>query len=363
MGFFTGRETEDGYEPSMLHRWLMPELSGNTINGLGETTVRRPTLVYHRMEAPHPWRKVNMLFGLRVMTRPGLLLRVFSSKAISKATRQSPVAPKKKNLTPEMAAAKVKELGFSLGADKIGICEIRPEWVLEGEEVTEKYAIIVASRMNYYGMRHAIEGDFLGSVKEVMDIYIQGQRRVTQMASWIQEQGWAARGYGNSDSTPMLIIPHAIEAGLGELGKHGSLINKELGAMFRLAYIVTDMPMAIDEPIDDGVDEFCLSCQKCTVECPPNAISDQKQMVRGVEKWYVDFDKCIPYFNDKFACGVCMTVCPWSLPGAGLNISKKMLKRRTKQQYDTGRQAGNDDQATRADDGHGRSDADYGRVA
>ena len=330
MGLFTGRMADGRYEPSLLHGFLAPEISGNEINGRGESEVRRPTLVYHRMEESHPWRKVNLLFGLRVMMQPSLAARMIASKAMVAANKPAPVNPSRKSMTPAAAAQKVKELGFSLGADKIGICKVRPEWILEGEEVPERYAIIIASRMNYYGMRRSLAGDFMSSVKEVMDIYIQGHRRSLQMVSWIQEQGWPARGYGNADSTPMLIIPAAIEAGLGELGKHGSLINKELGAMFRLAYVVTDMPMEVDAPIDDGVDDFCLRCQKCTVECPPNAISNHKQLVRGIEKWYVDFDRCVPFFNDKYSCGICIAVCPWSLPGAGMNISRKMLKRRAK---------------------------------
>ena len=45
-----------------------------------------------------------------------------------------------------------------------------------------------------------------------------------------------------------------------------------------------------------GADDFCKTCQVCTNACPPGAIMEKKQMVRGVERWYVDFDKCIPYF-------------------------------------------------------------------
>lgn len=43
MRFFTGVETAEGYEPSTLHRWLLPKVSGNAINGLGERTKRHPT--------------------------------------------------------------------------------------------------------------------------------------------------------------------------------------------------------------------------------------------------------------------------------------------------------------------------------
>ena len=31
-----------------------------------------------------------------------------------------------------------------------------------------------------------------------------------------------------------------------------------------------------------------VSCQICTNACPPGAIVENKQMVRGVERWYVD---------------------------------------------------------------------------
>ncbi|MFP5226493.1 MAG: hypothetical protein ACLGXA_02605 [Acidobacteriota bacterium] len=92
----------------------------------------------------------------------------------------------------------------------------------------------------------------------------------------------------------LLLIPPAIAAGLGELGKHGSLISPRFGAGVPLAGITTDMPLLSPAPQRFGADEFCAHCQVCTQACPPGAITPRKQMVRGVERWYVDFDKCIP---------------------------------------------------------------------
>ncbi len=74
-----------------------------------------------------------------------------------------------------------------------------------------------------------------------------------------------------------LHIPIAIAADLGELGKHGSLISKESGSNFRLTSVVTDLPMAVDQPVDIGVDDVCLRCRACTAACPPRGISDEKQ--------------------------------------------------------------------------------------
>ena len=117
-------------------------------------------------------------------------------------------------------------------------------------------------------------------------------------------------------------------AGLGQLGKHCSLIIKEHGSNFRLAAVLTDLPLATDAPVDIGVDELCTSCRRCTLDCPPDAIVDDKQIVRGVEKWYVDFDKCIPYFAMTEGCGICIEVCPWSEPGRRGGWSETLLAKR-----------------------------------
>jgi ferredoxin len=51
--------------------------------------------------------------------------------------------------------------------------------------------------------------------------------------------------------------------------------------------------------------------------------------VRGAEKWYVDFDKCIGYFNETNGCGICIAECPWSRPGVAPRLAEKLGRRRT----------------------------------
>ena len=161
----------------------------------------------------------------------------------------------------------------------------------------------------------------------IMDGYRRACFTSTELAERIRGLGWNALAASNvgADTAELLHVPLAIEAGLGQLGKHGSLITKEFGSNVRLATVLTDMPMVYDEPVDIGVDDFCARCQICVTNCPPQAIFDSKQMVRGEEKWYVDFDKCVPYFASNNSCGICVAVCPWTEPGRGETISLKMM--------------------------------------
>ena len=124
------------------------------------------------------------------------------------------------------------------------------------------------------------------------------------------------------------MIPPALACGFGELGKHGSIINPELGASFRLSAVLTDAPFEPTPAREHGIDAFCQSCRICEDACPPEALSPDKQMVRGTRKWYVDFDKCLPFFNQTHGCAICIAQCPWSRPGVGLNLAAKLAQKR-----------------------------------
>ena len=177
-----------------------------------------------------------------------------------------------------------------------------------------------------------IQTDGAESSLEVLKIYAHGQKVAWHLTDWLRAEGWNAEGHGGPDASPISMVPAALACGLGELGKHGSIINRKLGSSFRLAYVVTDTPMIADDSDEFGADEFCINCQACTKACPADAITDSKQIVRGVNKWYVDFDKCVPYFNDDCGCGICIAQCPWSRPGVADNLVVKLEKRRKRRE-------------------------------
>ena len=58
----------------------------------------------------------------------------------------------------------------------------------------------------------------------------------------------------------------------------------------------------------------------------------KKKTVRGEKKWYVDFDKCLPFFNETAGCGIGITVCPFSRPDVRPNLISKLQRKRDKLQ-------------------------------
>ena len=163
------------------------------------------------------------------------------------------------------------------------------------------------------------------------DQYARGTRASYALANWIRSQGYDADPYPGPMAGALLLIPPAISAGLGELGKHGSLISPRFGAGVRLAGVTTDMPLIPTSPTRFGADEFCATCQVCSQACPPGAITPNKHIVRGVERWYVNFDKCIPYFSEAASCGICIAECPWTRPSVRPKLLATMALRSGKQ--------------------------------
>jgi epoxyqueuosine reductase QueG len=238
-----------------------------------------------------------------------------------------PVAPTQRAVSdPSAMSAEIKALARSFAGDCIvGISEIDPDAVIEGGSVPMKYAVCIGVPMDRAIM---VEAPAPRAGTEVMRAYRRGAKAAVRLAEHIRALGWPAKAFGETKTTDLLQIPVALKAGLGQLGKHGSMISREYGSNFRLVTVATDLPLAIDAPVDIGVEDLCASCRRCTLDCPAHAISDKKQLVRGVEKWYVDFDRCAPYFAETAGCAICIETCPWSEPGRGFKLSEMLLTKR-----------------------------------
>ncbi len=119
------------------------------------------------------------------------------------------------------------------------------------------------------------------------------------------------------DTGPVMDKAWAVKAGIGWLGKHTNVINRELGSWIFIANIITNYEFDYSEPIPD----YCGSCTACLDACPTDAI---------IKEYVVDSNRCISYltienkgeiaqhFNGKFdiwifGCDICQDVCPWNI--------------------------------------------------
>jgi reductive dehalogenase len=156
-------------------------------------------------------------------------------------------------------------------------------------------------------------GPSLASDLEIGRAYAQSALVSVQLARFIRALGYSAQAH-HMRNYRVLCVPVAVDAGMGELGRCGFLITKELGASLRLSCVTTDLPMQLDRPVDLGVQDFCRKCLKCAESCPSGAIpKGEPVVVRGVRKWKIDEVKCLLYWSHEgAACSICQSVCPWS---------------------------------------------------
>ncbi len=313
------------FVPDPQQMALMPGVSGNEINGLGEKNRRRPTPIYWHDPDRLVFGEVQKWFYKKNNHKAYDKARAERAKIMAQPL--SPIAKSRAERSPQEWSEEIKRVGLASQADLVGITRLRSEWLFEGYEEPYEWIIMIAVAMDYEKMSTA--PDVTAGV-EVVEQYGRGNVAARGIANWIREQGWDAKPHGGPMAGSLLLIPPAIACGFGELGKHGSIINRRYGACFRLACVLTDVPLVEDEPDEFGADDFCLNCQVCRQACPPQAIFDTKQVVRGDTKWYVDFDKCLPFFNETGGCAICVAVCPWSRPGIADTLVMKMARRRRK---------------------------------
>ena len=255
-----------------------------------------------------------------------------------------PVSPHRQALSPERAVEKIKGFARHLGAYLVRIGPLNPAYVYThigktwhdparryGDPIHlgHKNAISIAVGINPDLIK---TGPVLSEVIEIMRVYVHAATIAVTVAGYIRALGYSARAHIISNYQ-VLCVPLAIDAGMGELGRHGLMITKELGSCLKLATVTTDLPLIHDLPVDIGVGEFCQDCKICAESCPSSAVPyGKKKVVRGVEKWCISPEACFTVWNETGTdCGVCVASCPWSKPRTWFhNVARELATRKFK---------------------------------
>ena len=219
----------------------------------------------------------------------------------------------------------VKKAALLYGADMVRITKLDQRWVYKDVEIPHKYAIVVAVS-HKPSLISTAPSHFSGIASA--DSYSRLKFITTQLSDFICTLGYEAK-YRETlgPNLEMLMVPLAIDAGIGEFARNGRVLSPEFGINMRLKAVTTDLPMQVDKPISFGAHEFCTACENCAIFCPANAIprgapTDKPPTIHsnpGFKKWYIMADRCLMFWaaNRKKwrTCGGrCIAVCPWNKP-------------------------------------------------
>ena len=142
------------------------------------------------------------------------------------------------------------------------------------------------------------------------------RRRLQQLADRIAAETGPFGYRVFVDSAPVLERALARNAGLGWIGKHTCLIDKDGGSWFFLGEIYVDIPLPVDAPAT----AHCGTCTRCIEICPTRAITAPQRLDarRCISYLTIEHDGPIPLElrepigNRIFGCDDCQLVCPWN---------------------------------------------------
>jgi len=224
---------------------------------------------------------------------------------------------------PVFMSKEIKKTAKIFGASVVGITKLDERWLysyaMDGKQVEiadeYTYAIVTAIAMDNEAIRTS---PAYSAHTETGLTYSRMAFTVACLAEFIRYLGYKAIPIGNDIA---LSIPLALDAGLGELGRHGLLITPEFGPCVRLCKVFTDLPLEPDKPIEFGVADYCRSCDKCVIACEEGAIQSEKEPSYavvcssnnpGILRWAVNHDKCYQFWLDNGSeCSNCIAACPF----------------------------------------------------
>lgn len=247
-------------------------------------------------------------------------------------------------------ADEIRQWGSELGFQQVGFCDINlaehkahlDDWLAQGFHgemgYMQRHAAlradpqalhpgtvrVISARMDYLPRTRASVEELLEDPqKAIVSRYALGRdyhkmmrKRLKALARKVENKTGPMGYRVFVDSAPVLEKALAEKSGLGWIGKHSNLINKQAGSWFFLGEIFTDLPLPVDQPAN----EHCGACTRCIDVCPTQAI---------VAPFRVDARRCVSYLtielrtripeefrtsmgNRIYGCDDCQLVCPWN---------------------------------------------------
>jgi epoxyqueuosine reductase len=178
---------------------------------------------------------------------------------------------------------------------------------------------VISVMLNYYPEKRLPEGEDDLKISKYAygkDYHFVMKDKLKALFQFMQEEIGEIDGRVFVDSAPVMDKAWAKKGGLGWIGKHSNLLNRQSGSFFFIGEIICDLILEPDGPVKD----YCGTCTACLDACPTDAIT---------EPYVVDGSKCISYYtielkeaipdeakgkmeNWVFGCDICQDVCPWN---------------------------------------------------
>lgn len=178
---------------------------------------------------------------------------------------------------------------------------------------------VVSVLLNYYPEKElpAEPGDYkISKYAYGRDYHFVLKDKLKELVEFVRTEIGEVAGRAFVDSAPVMDKAWAARSGLGWVGKHSNLLNREMGSFFFIGELILDLELDYDGPVKD----YCGTCTRCMDACPTDAIP---------APYVVDGSRCISYFtielkeqipadvrgkfeNWIFGCDICQDVCPWN---------------------------------------------------
>ena len=276
------------------------------------------------------------------------------TRATAWQSKMEPAPTGRPETSPKEASQIVRKAAQLLGADQVGFAELDRRWVYShyfDEETKKDFPIkfsdepgyeecdqpirledgtrVIPKEMKYVVVMLHEWGKDLDGTEHAPTLLSEGLSTLAyarmaptlwMLAEFIRGLGYNAIPAANDTA---LSIPLAVDAGLGQMGRHGLLINPKVGARCRISKIFTDLPLEPAGAVDSGITEFCNACLKCVPKCGTKAITTGDRSFEplaesnsaGVLSWKVDATKCMTFQNRVGStCSTCVRRCAWTKP-------------------------------------------------